>query len=98
MEFLTEPEPGSISAVQFDTVIGDNRKNTEQGSISLEKADTKTVITSTTKEESWTEDFGVSVSVSSGFFGIGEVSASASANYGYQSTHSQTTSHEHETK
>lgn len=93
LDVLSEPDPNSIVPVLHQVVIGDNRGNSRDLILGLDNADSKTVSTSATTEESWTEELGVEVSVSGGFFGIGEFSAGTSASYGYTETQSNTTSH-----
>jgi hypothetical protein len=94
MDFLTTPDPGSVSKVEANIINGDNRQGRAPMTLSLELK--KSATTSATTEESWADELGVSLSVSSGFFGIGEVSATTE--FTYSETHTKSSSYQESTE
>ncbi|THV43876.1 hypothetical protein BGAL_0839g00020 [Botrytis galanthina] len=89
MNYIAMPDPSTIGQIQFDRINGDNRDGKKPLQIDIGRSED--VTNSFTTEESWTESLGVSVSVSGGFFGIGETSAGTE--YTYAETKSESTSY-----
>ena len=89
MEYLTMPDPSSITMISYDVLQGDNRHGITDLHISINKGVDET--NSATSEEGWIESFGVNTSVSGGFFGIGE--ASAGTEWSMTKTRSNSTSY-----
>lgn len=71
-EYLAMPDPSSIQLIGYDILQGDNRQGLNPLRVAIARS--QNVTNSATSEQSWTESLGVSVSVSMGFFGIGESS------------------------
>ncbi|TGO48121.1 hypothetical protein BOTNAR_0491g00010 [Botryotinia narcissicola] len=89
INYTAMPDPSTIGQIQFDRINGDNRDG--KNPLQIDIARSEEVTNSFTTEESWTESLGVSVSVSDGFFGIGE--ASAGTEYTYTESKSNSTSY-----